>query len=137
MWFAHFSEHSVYLNETINDLSEWNHGDKESLEIVSVGVNDPSLQWLLREYEVMYVSALAPAASPEIIIAPIYENGGWSAPYTGQDFVIRQYPNWSLLFAREWQQWYVHRNVDVTRELVILWTRTDIFPGSGIPGAED
>lgn len=135
--FAPFPGHSVYLKETIDDLSEWNHGDKESLEIVSVGVNDPSLQWLLREYRVKYVSALAPAASPEIIITPIYENGGWSASYTGQDFVIRQYPNWSLLFPQEWQQWYLHRNVDVTRELVILWTRTDIFPGSSIPGVED
>ena len=120
------------LKETIDDLSGWNHGRVGSLEIVSSGVDDAAVRWLLREYDVDYVSSVAPGSSPEAILTTTDESGGWSASYTGQDFIIRQYPNWSLLIPSEWQQWLIHRNVSTTKELVIFWVRTDLFPGGSL-----
>jgi hypothetical protein len=57
-----------------------------------------------------------------------------AAGYRGQDFTLLSRPDWSQLDALEWLNWLVNRRAPELNDLVILWARTDLFPGEPVTG---
>ncbi|NSW51923.1 MAG: hypothetical protein HPY85_05420 [Anaerolineae bacterium] len=118
---------------TLDQLGEFSHGDSQFLEVVLVGLGDePALVWGLRNFVLEQRSAFLPGQSPEVVITRSTEGETWGDSYRGQDFVYRERVNWSLLYPEEWQSWILHRSVPKEQEWILLWARTDLFPGEVI-----
>lgn len=123
---------ATLMTETIEDISEMNHGQRIQQSITVVGLDSPALLWLLRDQDITNTPALTSQDAPEMILTNLIDAQYWGAEYTGQDFRLRSTPNWSWLTLQEWLSWTIYHKVDVTTdEMVILWVRTDLFPGQG------
>ena len=119
--------------ETISDISEMNHGQRENQSITIVGIESPALEWHLRAHDIKTVQSLTTTDSPEMIITNLIDAQMWTAEYTGQDFNLSSIPNWSLLNLQEWLSWSLFHKLEVTNdEMAILWVRTDQFPGQSL-----
>jgi hypothetical protein len=119
------------LQKTLNDLSDWNKGHVESLPVTVVGLDSPSLHWLLRDWEVKEVNALSPADSPELVITPQGVELNLSAYYRGEDFVWYQSPAWDEALPEEWLRWFIYHQMSQHKESLTLWARGDLFFDSG------
>lgn len=118
---------------TLSDLSKWNTGLKDQLEIVSL-VDSPALQWELRHFPAAHFDdTLSPVDSPPVVITlKTAEPPGLAEKYRGQDFIWRQYPGWQGVFPPNIINWLAFRQPPLIQDQVILWARTDIFPGGTI-----
>ena len=92
-----------------------------------------ALQWALRDFpNARYETALSPTESPPVVIT---EKGAdeprLAQQYRGQDFVWRLYPGWQGAFPPDFINWLAFRQAPLAQEQIILWARTDIFPGGG------
>lgn len=129
---------SVELDSTLADLSSWNTGLRDQLEIVSL-VDSPALEWVLRNFpNSRFETALASTEAPPVVIT-LKEPGlpSLAAKYRGQDFVWRLYPGWKGVFPANFTDWFAFRQATMAQDQVILWARVDIFPGgaSGTSGS--
>jgi hypothetical protein len=115
------------IQKTLNDLSDWNKGHVESLPVTVVGLDSPSLRWLLRDWEVKEANAISPADSPALVIAPQGVELNLSATYRGEDFVWYQSPAWDEALPEEWLRWFVYRQIPQQKESIVLWARDDLF----------
>ncbi len=121
---------SNLLMDTIGDVAEWNTPSRDGLDLVVAGVDTPALRWMLRNYSaVEFVNALPIHASPSMVLTPMQESLAASANYSGHDFILGQQPAWKNLFPSEYFQWAVTRTVLMDKQMVVLWVRTDRFPG--------
>ncbi|MDD5466405.1 MAG: hypothetical protein PHS96_01230 [Anaerolineales bacterium] len=130
------------LEKTLGDLSLWQTGDRAAIQITT-GIESPSLRWVLR--------AFRGASSPEdgqatdintatgsgdlpliVITSQNQEIPSLAASYRGQDFVWKLHPGWSGVFPDDFAKWLVFRRVSWNKESVILWARTDLFPGGAL-----
>lgn len=134
------------LLSTLDDLSNWQTGRKESIDLTVAG-DEPSLRWALRDFhQVRFISEpqmdssghwLAPGELPSVIIT----RGSQEAPslaesYRGQDFNWWIYPGWAGVLPPDFTSWLVFRQAPLHQEQVILWARGDLFPG-GMPESQD
>jgi hypothetical protein len=60
---------------------------------------------------------------------------GLSSTYTGQSLVWGQKVNWNLLSPGEWVRWLFYRDFPrqsglASSQTIILWLRSDLFPGA-------
>jgi hypothetical protein len=117
--------------ETIEDISEMNHGQRINQPITFVGIESPALEWHLREQDIQIVQGISGSDNPEMMITYLGDDSQiWGAEYTGQDFRLSTTPSWSLVNWQEWLSWIVFHDVEITTdEMAILWVRTDLFPG--------
>jgi hypothetical protein len=123
---------SNLLSATLGNFREWQPSLSTALDIVVVDVPSPALRWTLRNFDrVSYLSGLPTNASPAIIITQNESQMAQSAAYRGQDFVIWRKPAWDILMGREWMTWAIYRVAPHDEESIILWVRTDLFPGGG------
>lgn len=127
---------------TLRDLSNRNTGRADSIEIVSEVAN-PSMRWSLRDFlKVRYVEKYIPSAEPAAIGGDI--RGGLpailitrasqdapatSAAYRGQDFTWWLFPGWQGALPTDLAGWITYRKAPVLSENIILWARSDQFPG--------
>jgi len=124
-----FSEGGLLL-KTANDYSLWNTNNPTGMDMTVVGAS-PSLQWLFRNLnQVSYVDALQEDAAPSMVVTPDQKNLGIAGTYTGQSFVTEQSPSWSTLNVSDWISWMIFRQAPLTKTTVVLWVRSDLFPGS-------
>jgi hypothetical protein len=120
------------LLDQMNDLSRWNKGANQSLDVSVAGLDSPALHWLLRDWsDVTYSLAPTLTGTPSFVLA----SDKLSAPelnsaYRGQDFSWRNYPNWSAITPSDWLRWIVLHQAPEGQDKIILWTRSDIFPDS-------
>jgi hypothetical protein len=122
---------------TLADISTWNTGLRDQLEIVVLA--DPptlrwdALQWELRHFSnTRFVTTLSTTASPPVIITPKEaEQPSLAEKYRGQDFVWRLYPGWQGVFPPNFINWLAFRQAPQGQEQIILWARVDIFPVTG------
>lgn len=123
------------LEMTVHDFSTWNTGEKNVLDIVTTGVQSPALDWSLRNFEnYQKANAILPGQEPGIIISPEDYELNQTAPYTGQKFTLTEIHNWGELDARGWIGWLVRREAVSEPKSILLWVRSDLFPGASIPG---
>ncbi len=116
------------LKTTVNDLSTWKNRVPGELELVVEGIDSPALRWALRDYDqVKFVTSTASASSPAMVITPDKPSPELADTYRGQDFVLEVNPTWQMSFD-EWLQWVAYKTVPVSKTIVVLWARADLFP---------
>lgn len=124
------------FEKTVGDFSEWNTGRRDSIDILSTFENKP-LTWILRNFpNAEFVSTLDSQGAPSIIMTtqgdPEPET---TITYRGQEFVWQIYPNWDGVLPADWLRWIVYRDSPVNQEKIILWARSDKFPGGELTTA--
>jgi hypothetical protein len=119
------------LNHTLSDLSSWDTGLKDQLEIVAL-VDSPALKWDLRHFpNVRFGSTLSADESPAVVItAKNADFPSLAEKYRGQDFIWKQTPGWQGVLPPNLINWLAFRQAPLNQEQIILWARSDIFPGS-------
>lgn len=116
---------------TIGDFSEWKTGQRDALDVVSVGINSSALDWTLRNfYHYQSVSSLAIDQNPSVILLPVNQDLQQKDLYTGQEFTLKEVPQWNALSSQGWLSWIMRREVPVEKDTAILWVRSDLFPGA-------
>jgi len=118
---------------TLHDLSYWNTGRAESIDIISE-VSNPAMRWLLRNYSnAHYTDRFSPTELPSILITPQEQAApALTASYRGQDFTWTISPNWSGALPSDYIGWLTFRTAPITQQNIILWARSDLFPGGAI-----
>ena len=123
------------LSATLKDLSNWTSGLPVYIDVVST-LDSPSLHWALRDYPNAHISSEIPLVDPSIGDSPsiIITNQEDQAPsltdaYRGQDFVWRRYPGWQGALPEDFISWLAFRQAPEVDEKIILWARSDLFPG--------
>jgi hypothetical protein len=119
------------LNDTLSDLSSWDTGFKDQLEIVAL-VNSPALKWGLRHFtNARFRSTLSADETPAVVITDKNaELPSLVDKYRGQDFVWKLTPGWQGVLPPNLIPWLAFRQAPLNQEQIILWARSDLFPGS-------
>ncbi len=124
-----FTQEELLLT-TLRNFNDWQPSLDTQLDIVVVGSQSQALRWALREFEgVSYVTDLPVNAQPAVVITGKDFNMEQTAPYRGQDFYLWEKPFWDLLMGRDWLVWSAYRTALTDNQQIILWVRTDLFPG--------
>jgi hypothetical protein len=125
------------LSLTLSDLSSWNTGMKDQLELVAL-VDSPALRWQLRHFpNARFETSLSESESPPVVITTIdTELPSLVENYRGQDFVWRLYPGWTRVFPPDFINWLAFRQAPLSQDQIILWARADIFPGETLGTSE-
>ncbi len=131
------SADTALLVQTVAEISEWNTGEANGLD-VTLAVDSPALRWALRDMSQVTVipegGQLSFTGSPSIVITRQgIEEPGLAAAYRGQDFVLRAYPGWEGAFPSNFINWLTARTAPQLEVQVILWVRSDLFPGGAVP----
>jgi hypothetical protein len=115
---------------TLGDLSEWTTGLRNSLDVV-VTSPDASLRWALRDWaNAEFLTSVPTGNMPSAVIGSQEQpEPGLAASYSGQDFSWWILPDWGGILPQDWVNWIVSRNSPQQIRHIILWARTDIFPG--------
>ena len=127
---------SNLLVTTLTDLSSWNTGLRDQLEIAVVN-GTPSLQWALRNFpNARFETALSVTESPPVVITPKDNKAPVLAEkYRGQDFVWSLSPGWQGAVPTDFLNWLAYRSSPLTQTQIILWARADAFPGVTLENA--
>jgi hypothetical protein len=120
------------LKQTLTDLSSWNTGLRDQLEVVMLA-DSSALKWALRDFpNAHYETSLSSTESPPVVITlKGAEEPRLAQQYRGQDFVWRLYPGWQSVFPPDFINWLAFRQAPLAKDQIILWARTDVFPGGG------
>jgi hypothetical protein len=126
------------LLKTIGDVSEWSKGDRTVIDIAVLQQESTALKWLMRNLPntVDYPGSLPVGKEPSMIITDDQSMLQLGASYTGQDFNWQIQPAWQLYTTREWFSWLFYRKAPVQSQSIILWVRSDLFPGAGTTVSE-
>jgi hypothetical protein len=121
------------LEDTLQKISEWGTGRRDMIDIAAA-VNSTSLRWSLRDYPNARFLTLAQVRGlndpPAIVIAESSDRDPiLASSYRGQDFTWRVFPAWSPGMMFNYRAWMGFSTFPATEEQVILWARTDLFPG--------
>ncbi|MFZ5808830.1 MAG: hypothetical protein ACOY16_06070 [Chloroflexota bacterium] len=127
------------LQKTIQDLSSWSTGRPDRLSI-TLAVNSPALHWLLRhqtnltllpEDAVLHGFRLGQDSPiPDILITRANSPGpSLTTAFRGQDFNWWFLPIWQYSPPADPLAWALFRRAQWQAEPVILWARSDLFPG--------
>jgi hypothetical protein len=77
-----------------------------------------------------FATSLSSTDSPPIVITlKDKELPSLTENYRGQDFIWRQYPGWQGVYPPNFINWLAFRQTPLSQEQIILWARTDAFPG--------
>lgn len=127
-------EASLLLN-TLENLSQWKTGERQALDVTVVS-NASALHWLLRDFRNAHFSpeftgtGVTDTNSPSVVITYQAQNKpGMPVLYRGQDFIWDIFPGWNQVLPKDWISWLAYRQAPLVQNQVILWARTDLFPG--------
>lgn len=125
------------LVETVAELSQWELGLSNALDI-TVTQASPSLIWALRGFSrVEEVNVLAYDALPSILVTgALQENPALLDSYRGQPFAWEQSAPFETILPSNWLRWLTYREMPVVRQNIVLWARSDLFPGEENPESE-
>ncbi len=118
------------LYETMVRLSQATTGHDHEIEIVLLD-HSPSLRWALRQFPRLSRAAeLAATDAPTIVITGHEQQTPTLAQrYRGQDFVWQVYPAWQSILPPNFITWLAFRQAPLATQSIILWARSDLFPG--------
>ena len=123
----------VELIATLEGLSEVKTGIPNEID-VTVTNTAPSLRWALRNFpNSQFTNGTISGELPSVIISGSEESApALAGSYRGQDFAWRVKPGWQGGLPMDWQalpRWLVFRDAPQQVEHLILWARSDLFPG--------
>jgi hypothetical protein len=131
-WLPSIPDQPGLLLSTINDLSDWGLGNKNSAAVVITGVNSPALEWVLREHQVILAKTLDVSSAPDFVITPVETDPKLVSAYRGQDFSWRQSPLWENAQPMDWVRWISLREMPQSGETIIVWAREGLFLDSTV-----
>jgi hypothetical protein len=116
--------------ETLTDLSNWESGLARKIDMLST-IDTPSLRWMLRDFAGARFAAEVPSGEmPAVILTRAdAETPALTASYRGQDFVWWVRPAWEGPLPKDFLGWLTFRKAEVGNDYIILWARSDLFPG--------
>jgi hypothetical protein len=121
------------LLKVANQISDLNTGYAGQLPLTMLGVDSPALHWLFRDWQVQDVTALAPDATPEMVISTV-DKLSMAAKYRGEALPLSEVADWDHATSSDWLKWFVYRQMPILRQDVILWVRSDLMLDSqGLP----
>ena len=127
-------EADLLLN-TLESLSLWKTGERQALD-VTVASNSRALRWLLRDFRAAHFApdftgaGVTEENAPSVVITYQAQNiPGLPVLYRGQDFIWDVFPGWTQVLPKDWIKWLAYREAPLVQNQVILWARTDLFPG--------
>jgi hypothetical protein len=119
------------LIQTMTDVARWNAGFATSIDVDVVGLNSPSVMWVVRNFEkVTTDSAFPVTTTPSIVISGSESAIQSQTLYRGQPVVWSLQPDFSQMLWQDWIKWHFMRMVPQTKNNVILWVRNDLFKDS-------
>jgi hypothetical protein len=127
-----YPEDAGLLTVTIQNFYQWRGVDHDPISLRVVGIDEPSLRWTLRNFTDVSFSgeqATDQDQNPSMVITPVQENAQLPGTYTGESFIWEQQPAWMNLFPNEIEKWAVVRDIPVEKTSILLWVRSDLFPG--------
>lgn len=125
-----------YLFETVGQLSEWNTGRKDAVQIVVAGISSDALRWAMRGMpNAEFTPILAPGSQPPLVITMQQQQPGLAASYRGEEFVWDEQPDWQSLDVLGRLTWIAYHTAPLQSQKIILWARADIFPDHTTAGA--
>jgi hypothetical protein len=132
------AKNSGDLQVTLGDLSEWRTGMRDTLDVV-LTTSAPSLRWEMRNWpEARFLTSIPAGELPSVIITREEQpEPNLALGYRGQDFAWWSYPNWEGAIPENWPSWLVFRDAPQIDANIILWARTDLFPGGVLSIEED
>jgi uncharacterized protein (TIGR03663 family) len=120
------------LRSSLEQLSAWRVGDEREMPVNVVGLTDPALHWVLRDFRtVQYTDVVkADAANPAFITADSQPGESMPEGYRGQRFAIRSQWSFQSLSGVEWVNWWLYRKTSTPAitQYVVLWARNDGGP---------
>jgi len=123
------------LLATLENLSLWKTGERQALDL-TVTSDSSALRWLLRDFSAAHYSPdFTGAGLTDVNVPPVvitFQNQsipGLPVLYRGQDFIMYIFPGWTQVLPNDWIKWLAYREAPLVQNQVILWARTDIFPG--------
>jgi hypothetical protein len=120
------------LTQTLRDFCQMRGIDRNPITVQVENLDLPSLQWALRDFtNVNFTRQVSSDAQPAMIITGAENKPAQTTDYTGQGFVWEQQPAWSSLLPFDWAKWATSREITVEKTSLILWVRSDLFPGGG------
>jgi len=124
---------AVLFQQTLDGLSTWSTGRKETIEIVA-SVDAPSLRWLLRTFpNASFIPERQEFSRqesvPVVITRKSEQDPSLAANYRGQDFAWWYNPIWLGALPASLPRWLAYHEVPVSQDEIILWARADLFPG--------
>jgi hypothetical protein len=127
------AKNSGDLQVTLGDLSEWRTGMRDTLDVVLIN-SAPSLRWEMSNWsEARFLTSIPAGELPSVIITSQDQpEPNLALGYRGQDFAWWSYPNWEGALPENWPGWLVFRNAPQIDTNIILWARTDLFPGGAL-----
>jgi uncharacterized protein (TIGR03663 family) len=119
------------LISTIKDFSDWQTGLPQFIKIQST-VDNPSLRWALHTFpDAQFTPTLPSEDMPAVLITTQDQAAPTlTAAYRGQDFTWRIWPGWTGVLPDDFIGWLTFRQAPVVNEQIILWVRSDLFPGA-------
>jgi hypothetical protein len=123
------------LTKTFEEISMWNTGFKNKLDIAIVGIDSPSIEWALKDQVVEIIDTLPIKQSPSILIMKEGIDQSLKQVYRGQKFALRSYPNWTLnleqsLVSIDFYRWLFLRDGTIKNDDAEIWARSDLFIGN-------
>ncbi len=116
------------LLTAVTDISRWNSGQATRIDIDLVGLDSPSLSWLLRNFEKVTADSVFPTdETPSILISGMDSMLQSSALYRGQSIIWSTGIDYSAMTWIDWLKWQFNRLLPQKNETIILWVRNDLF----------
>jgi len=115
------------ISSTIQDISERQFLSNTGVEIELIDTQDPSLSWVLRDFEIITRSKINPNTDTPIIITDNNTQVEASLGYRGQDFVWTRIPDWLSMTGGDYINWLITRAAKYQDKGLILWVRSDLF----------
>jgi len=119
------------LLQTVEDLSLWNTGQRNRIDVRLVGLNSPSITWALRNFEKMTREEAFPVNdAPSIVISGVDAVIQTQSLYRGQMMVWSIQPNSTQAQWQDWPKWFFNRQFPQEKTNILLWVRNDLFKDS-------
>jgi hypothetical protein len=90
--------------------------------------------WVLREWHPQQSQEAPTGSDSALIVGPEQPNVTFGATYRGEGFIWRVTPDWDTASLSEWLRWVASRELPAEQDKIILWARSDLFPG-GAPAS--
>lgn len=132
-WRGKFIPEADLLKDTIGDLSELNNRSRTGIDVLGIGLDQPAMHWLAREYpNFVFENTFQPRLQNSIVLTSATQEVLFNENYRGQDFQWEVQPIWDLMTFQEWLQWAIFKKAPLGGRVIVLWARESLFPGSEI-----
>ena len=136
-WLDHYFKGSELITTTVEDISIWNTGFKNNINVALVGIDSPSIVWAFKEQGIAKYNVTPISETPSLMIMKEGKDLTLKNGYRGQKFTLHSFPMWTInleqsLTSIDFYRWLFLRDGFIKNEDVELWARADLFVGNNL-----